>query len=141
MEAKELRIGNWISMVEDPVKYKDFHQVTLLKENFIEVHHGLVGSENYYPHPLTPEILEKCGYQKYGSYPMYKKRKPKKEGYHLQYEELSINDVNEDGKEFMTMMNAQCIALKYLHQLQNLFFALTNEELTVNLSEPASLSA
>jgi hypothetical protein len=77
--------------------------------------------------PLTPEILERCGFEQnspvYGDYYnngdifIFKE----KDGFML-FDEGSI------GNPF-----------NYLHQLQNLFFALTGEELEINLNSPATI--
>jgi hypothetical protein len=78
------------------------------------------------PIPLTPEILEKCGIElKDGNYKI----------------DLSIGDLyfNEnDGISFAVTVGyeyseTQMEHIKYLHQLQNLYFSLEGEELKVTL--------
>lgn len=140
MEASELRIGNYFYQKIRPGRCAPdelvIRQVKSWADgnyvNYSHLHTSVLDCEDIEPVPISPEILESCGFEKYGSYPIYKKRKAKKEGYHLQYEGLTISDVNEDGQEFWTWAT-QGIDLKYLHQLQNLYFALTGTELEVKL--------
>jgi hypothetical protein len=111
IQANELRVGNYVY---------DFSgkPVVVVRTTF-----GATPLET--PIPLTPEILEKCG-----------------------FEEINIIHVDErpyDGsigdyqiKQFKSRMKngyylSHQTKLLYLHQLQNLYFALTGEELTVNL--------
>lgn len=81
------------------------------------------------PIPLTPEILEKCGFHNedkgLGEDYWKLKRRLCKEGWsekftlYLPYFNLSTYTGN--------------VYLKPLHQLQNLYFALTGQELEINL--------
>lgn len=83
------------------------------------------------PIPLTPEIMEKCGFARdeendcngYSSY------RPETAHYGVR---LFINDKRHVCAHYLgTAISTN--HPQYLHQLQNLFFALTGEELTVNL--------
>lgn len=125
MKAQELRIGNWVDI-------KSFNG-----------NQGIVRTQFNYdllryihlcePIPLTPEILEKCGFEKM-----------EREWYQKKYftdcvevaEEMEIvhnaktkrcgvRDSDDDDNPYA--MTGKII--KYLHQLQNLYFALTGEEL------------
>jgi len=76
--------------------------------------------------PLTPEILEKCGFE------YYKLRIPgstflelDKDGEHFN---IFLKQINEDGRTDSILLKYE---LKYLQQLQNLYFALTGEELEI----------
>lgn len=125
MKAEELRINNWIIVDAEYAQ---------LGEDAMEV---LFASRNYsdcQPIPLTPEILEAAGFERRG----------KKYWYHpatMFFELLNITAL-ENGfriiagwpfneKQFKGISNE----IKYLHQLQNLYFALTRTELVVNLKE------
>jgi hypothetical protein len=134
INANELRIGNWIfnEMIgkNKQVDGDLLYAIDGLK-NGVE--------QEYYYIPLTPEILEKAGY-----------KKNKTTGNYLN--ELSNDDgifdamlIEEDKDWFTFVVNANSydnytVEIKYLHQLQNLYFALTGEELTVNFNStiPAS---
>jgi hypothetical protein len=73
------------------------------------------------PIPLTPEILEKAGYvtKLIGGLPYYKL---------LKFEFLN-GSLIPGGINFMSM-DMPC---EYVHQLQNLYFALTGNELEIEL--------
>ena len=120
MIANELRIDNWYLLVNpmssEPPKPYRFETWTSATD-FIA--YGQ-------PIPLTPEILEKAGFAKKYDY------------YEIWYgnEDISFQLLNDgwyrmwecDGMEGRTG-----IAYKYVHQLQNLYFALTGEELKLDL--------
>jgi hypothetical protein len=108
--ASNFRIGNWIS-------YEG--KLTLLRD--------VLSGFHYEPIPLTPEILEKAGFKK--GEPFY----------------ISHEDTFYLGDRYFWVQHCFChktshesaIVLawwvKYVHQLQNLYFALTGEELEINL--------
>ncbi len=83
------------------------------------------GPQTYQPIPLTPEILEKAGFDEWakGHWKMSnsscKRGWSKEFNYYLPYFELSTYVGN--------------VKLKYVHQLQNLYFALTGEEIEIKL--------
>ena len=91
-----------------------------------------IGNLVYNPHlrpiRLTPTLLEKCGFEKefsdcyqrfdYYIIPRVICLSPKKEGFCWQVED-EIDDCNVD------------VPIKYLHQLQNIYFTLTGTELNV----------
>ena len=103
----ELRIGNWIQ------DGNEFEQITIDHLNCLNS-----GRCEYDPITLTEEWLLKFGFEKSESKFYYKKSF----GVHLDF----------------TAFNFQsCLWLsdniKYVHQLQNLYFALTGEELILNI--------
>jgi hypothetical protein len=126
MKANELRIGNWVEGRSD--SKKDFLTFQVYKETFFDIE-STYGE--FKPIPLTEEWLVKFGFKKF------------KGGISLDNEEftltythkntdktilLEVNGEDEWGKHQYT-----CIVLnhiKYVHQLQNLYFTLTGEELT-----------
>lgn len=130
LKASELRIGNILrcttregSVFVGPV--------TQLLES--ELTAGETNSRFTYdrcePIELTPEILETVGFKNYRNrnvdFNLIKKR------VHLNYSDDYLSHfVPDEGNEKV------CYAIphiKYLHQLQNLYFALTGEELEINL--------
>jgi len=122
LKANELRVGNIVSTVKlnngivrgitdekIMVKFKD----STISSNI----------DFFYPIPLTEEILLKCGF----------KLSPK--GFNYDKKRLSICLHCDSYKNGRVYFNSWCISEKSidsLHQLQNLYFALTNEELTFN---------
>ena len=144
IKVKELRIGNFISDDEGVLsKVTGFapfeHSVRCDEEEgchiLVDCYHAngsrRTGRETDSPEcnpiPLTPEWLERCGLEY--KEPHYIKRP------------LSISkNFYRDGSgsyngfvlrhKFEDCM--QVLVINYVHQLQNLYFALTGEELTIN---------
>ena len=121
MEAKELRIGNYVNFKfhKDSGGIKKVEVFLSDIENLI---HGGNRSKYYEPIPLTEDWLVKFGFKKgvvklgcqeywidgvLGVYKMV--------GSYPHFAHGAINDIK----------------LKHVHKLQNLYFALTNEELTI----------
>jgi hypothetical protein len=113
MKAQDLRIGNCISDIHASKTFIGF--VSEIRKDKI-YYNGFVSKiQDIKPIELSEEILLKCGY------------KSIRENHYGVLGHLIWNI--ED--RFYCDKNG--IQLKYLHQLQNLYFALTNEELTINL--------
>jgi len=113
MDSKELRIGNLINdngLVE-----------SVVVEHLIndEYYDGLKGCK---PIPLTEECLIKFGFSKIN-------------GKHIEAWEL-IGSPFTWSKDCLNIGNGMSITnIKHVHQLQNLYFALTGEELTIKDNE------
>lgn len=116
ISANEIRIGNWVyDLLETPL------QVEVL----INIPQHLMN-----PIPLTPELLLKCGFKSAWSDTHFT---------HYNFNALRISMCikksegickTELGVFYYLSHGPQ---YKHLHQLQNLYFALTGEELIVNL--------
>ena len=103
MKASELRIGNYyLSFGVDLKQVETLHKDKILID--------------FTPIPLTEEWLLKFGFEYYDTV------KPK--GYWL-------NGVCIEKIDSMLIEFKNGIGLKHVHQLQNLYFALTNKELTL----------
>jgi hypothetical protein len=116
MNANELRLGNSI-MHEGKIITVDFDLFSAIQE-FPHVLNRLSGID------ITPEILEKCGFED-----MHEKTY----GYVEFADKLHAIYSTADGYSFHPFCtnDKDCqIKIKFLHQLQNLIFALTGEELT-----------
>ena len=121
MKANELSLGNWIMLDNDDVwnkKYnKTFTKLTI--DDFVEI---TSKSNLFSPIPLTPEILEKAGFRQAIT--------------NDRIWLLRIGDTNLmlhiDGHAW-SYSGPILIKIKYVHQLQNLYFALTGEELKIEL--------
>lgn len=107
MKANELRIGNYVWLVSKNKYYKiqDGHDIDEGCE-----------SEDFKPIPLTEDILLKCGFTFCDMVYSFN-------GFEILNLKQSLEFFNHDYP----------IKLEYLHQLQNLYFALTNQELKINL--------
>ena len=106
IKSNELRVGNWVMTLGI---YKDSFE----RAGNVKVDAELIKlcDENkigLLSISLTPEILEKCGFG---------------------LKEPSVTYV----WKFSSFGEVEITTCKYLHQLQNLYFALTGEELKVNM--------
>lgn len=125
IRLNELRIGNWSQQeINGSIDYFQLDRV----KDLIDV--SVFGD----PIPITLEILEKCGFES---------GKETNINGLIQYDFWKTKNIPhlhrwllyKDG-EYIIYKNNILIGrayIKYLHQLQNLYFALTGEELTVNL--------
>jgi len=126
MEANELRIGNYVYCNFTTNQPDKIDTIDLVDFDIINTKDG--NMENYKPIPLTEEILLKCGFDR------------DRDGWYLSAEYKLYNPLNPmgmpSGKYYIMTFHDKIIAVKatiYLHQLQNLYFALTGNELTVSL--------
>ena len=131
MNTKELRIGNYINVYRKPA---DLSQSTLQIESiysndgiyFVRLADGFnVNIENgITPVLLTEELLLKCGFEEVGIYDNV---------YHK--ENFRIITGKEKDCLFQVYEDEHCIGIEVscVHQLQNLYFALTGKELEVRL--------
>jgi hypothetical protein len=139
IKANELRIGNYVFVGQLKDKYYRVdiissanlltpltaHQMFESDDKAKCIHvegNGVYNSqEQLHGIPLTPELLEQCGF---------------KNGIIRNFEKgvkMSVGDDTAYIGDLTSTSGAGITGIKYLHQLQNLYFALTGEELTVNL--------
>lgn len=117
MTANELRLGNYVLRNGFLKENQETFNKIVVSHNDITA--CVVASESFQPIPLTEEWLFKLGFYKSFGYGFLKKdllgnlfySVETKEYFMFQYKELRIK-------------------LESVHQLQNLYFALTGEELT-----------
>ncbi len=115
IKANELRLGNWfLSKVKVPVQVEKGTIAYMCMRSYE------ISKIKYEPIPLTPEILEKCGFVI--------------ETIYYEYPYFDFDIKSEYGK-WQLYYNGDAIGIpfEYLHQLQNLYFALTSEELEIKL--------
>jgi len=125
IQANELRIGNIIYLDG----YEEITEITTegVKTNFTDSH--FVDFDSIYPIPLTPEILEKCGFIKSdNSQDLYWYLN--QDGFEISIQECGDGYAlfNYDG--YSGQHSTIGTPFLYLHNLQNLFFALNSKELT-----------
>jgi hypothetical protein len=124
MNANELRIGNYAIVKDAPIE-----AIIRVRAQHIAEAEEHNPSWFLYPINLTPEILEKCGFKcLIGMH--YELKIGGDSDMHLTYwakDDFYFNIYTQDGEGKLP------IKTQYLHQLQNLYFALTGTELTVNL--------
>ena len=116
MKANELRIGNY---------YNQFGNIYQVNGHIISELEKAPQSQLWCkPIPLKEEWLIKLGFEK------------SKVSSHFYKEKLTIQIANEleYHKKGRVYFNSWAIleeCIKYVHELQNLYFAITNEELTM----------
>lgn len=119
INVKELRVGNWVNhkaewSAESPKSVSHIFQWT--DWHFYCIHESTLSYEVVEPIPLTPEILEKCGFTT-------------KNGQYFSFMNWDLRKTNtgtyiheSDWREIGGYMSS-------LHELQNLYFALNGAEL------------
>lgn len=118
MKAKELRIGN-IALIENKEVEVDGKLIFQLeKANFVGC-----DTSDFKPMPLTEEWLLKFGFKSYDT-PFGKLFEFQSGRYTWIID--NKGNLHLDYSEYENIANVQ-----YVHQLQNLYFALTGEELTL----------
>jgi len=122
MKATELRLGNLVKNqkgVAEPIQ--GIYTIPDYIELLTETHVGL--ADDFTPIPLTEEWLERFGFELdyEGDYILAWR------GVVL-YFRLSDMSLRRDYKQKNKL---SIIPIDYVHQLQNLYFALTGEELTL----------
>lgn len=137
MEASELKLGNLVTIDNEEswseLKGKVMSVVSINYNTDLKIfpksshHFGLIDIEHLYkkeynqfieflqPIPLTEEWLVKFGWEKSG------------EWFYMDYYEMNLNGIFNPSDAHYTIHND----IKYVHQLQNLYFALTGEELKI----------
>jgi len=118
ISAAELRIGNYVA--SDHFKDRD----VIVKVRLIGQEQAIVEHPNGLTEPmlyqgemrgvkLTEDILLKCGFKPYGNGKWH-------------HDSISLHEAD-------FIFNSKIDRVKYVHQLQNLFYELTVEELEVKL--------
>jgi len=128
MKASELRLGNYL-IVPGIDRIVQVRLVCLSHFSCVDKDGIVLGESvriNYQPIPLTEELLLKFGFEI--------NRQTKEENNIWRcYSEEGFFEVEQIGSSFFLDDN-HCYGTKinYVHHLQNLYFALTGEELILN---------
>lgn len=136
IKAGELRLGNWVEIPRGACR------VTGIDDDYISMGGGLgddrllYTTEEIKPIPLSKEVLEKCGFEKH----LIDKSFPE-EGYYYsmslsedKYIDLGFITGDKNGYlEACLFPYEEAFRCRYIHQLQNLYFALTGHELEITL--------
>lgn len=140
IKANELRIGNWVEVYavvisgswydadgnrhgQDKITEPTINRKQIGVGDLNVILSSQAGLATYRPIPLTPEILEKCGFD----WSIYY------QAFHKEYFEFDITECYPKGYALTTFKRGLIIApnIQYLHQLQNLYYSLTGEELEI----------
>ena len=135
IDVRDLRIGNYVKLNSGVII-----KVLSVGSNYINLNTlGRIEDCEINPILLTPEILEKCGFE-YSSNHVYEY----KDDENILFDEP--NDWNNTKKYPIGIFGGESnflipytphgeviIRCKYLHQLQNMYYAVTQKELEVNI--------
>lgn len=130
IKATDLRIGNYVCDVVS-------NELMIVDELGENIGATLIDRDKYpLPNgwqmgyvPLTPELLEQIGFEK---------RLFFRQGsiYEMILPHTGLRfDLTDNGLLFASGYGS--VYIKFLHELQNLYFALTNKELAVKIPQPA----
>lgn len=144
IKASELRIGNWVNSK----LVFHFPERVVYRPTRILAYHFQVNDEDcFHPIPLTPEILEKCGFSYLGN-GSYENGHMFDKIFVYKRNTLSIGIMLMAGGKLSISFNTNFktnASMRiyegseyYLHQLQNLYFALTGEELDIKFYDSRS---
>lgn len=121
---KEFRIGNLVADYETEPHYFAIEEIGLYEDGELAVwyRNGSIMDKDPDPTPLTEEWLLKAGFE-------FKGKRISKDWFYLW---------NDDNKIVFALAEMQdetgtYLEIKYVHQLQNLYFALTGKELEFKL--------
>ena len=114
MEAQELRLDNWICDVFDQPRQVTFGTFRYLEEADEEQKKAVC------PIPLTEKILLNSGFDNIRGY--------------IQHSTSSIlvSAIHSNGEVHLSIGNFP-VSVRYVHEIQNLFFSLTKQEIDINL--------
>lgn len=120
IQANELRIGNWIQ--DEYGKYWQVQELCQLKGDELTLNNSVGATyRSMSGIPLTPEILEKCGFE-------YDKHT-----YSLGSFWLSEGEHGNWVVWLHGLSNGVTTTVQYVHELQNLFYCIKSSELEIKL--------
>ena len=134
LSSRELRIGNWVKHKKNATSASEYPNTEFQWElaHFFDIERNHLHIDSIEPIPLTEEWIKKLGFKKPYEDESYKSRRwlPKETISHSRW---SIYLIPEKGEWRINQYNkGKICSLKYVHQLQNLYFALTGTELIAN---------
>lgn len=134
MKANELRIGNLVNVPREdqsPFRIDAFEhlsstyiKVKMIHPEFGDKMHPLTWyDEDLTPIQLTEEWLLKFGFEKIEDTSWY---------FEYRIDKKNIISFDKDHKEYSYFnLSSRLCQLKYVHQLQNIYFSLTQQELKI----------
>lgn len=115
IKAKDLRIGNWLrysdnKKLKPELRGTDFQ---VIADDILAIEEGHTVVELIKPIPLTEEWLTTLGFKRFGKDTFY------------------LGSVKIHHRKRGFVIAKRYTDLIYVHQLQNLYYALTNKELEI----------
>jgi hypothetical protein len=125
LKLYELRIGNFFQIELMPTHRKRIKKISEIKQKHILLDGSWYYLDKLIPIPLTEEVLLKCGFEKFI--------------WVTESNVYKLDDFNcrldEDGVQVFGANFNNMKPLKYLHELQNLYFDFTGRELMVEFKD------
>lgn len=134
MKATDLRIGNLVK-VNDPIFGVNTYKVATIRDNgIITLSDNLSCSvDNIEPIELTEEVLVKIEFKKKNDCYVLQNEYIFFVYYKDSFKQELLASAKREGKYYYNTNELKNYDIKYLHQLQNAYYLLTNEELEVEL--------
>lgn len=147
IKANELRIGNYAALTEEAKedfsniigeKINDYFDVTFFNSDGVDFDGFDFTFDELKPIPLTEEWLIRFGFEKFSQSEMYGEDFVDTHGWECEYKNGNLamlkpssrSNWGEKQNSFSVLgLSYVNLWIDYVHQLQNLYFALTNEEL------------
>jgi len=120
MKVNELRIGNYVNADLYNNDLILIESICSKNEEIFNSTTGEIPLTSIKPIPLTEEWLLKFGFD----------LKKGTKYFHKEFNRLYL-DISNPIYKHLGNVNGNLKEVEYVHQLQNLYFALTNEELTI----------
>jgi len=133
IKANDIRIGNWVNEKRVVNLIREMEEINIPVTVDISILSEIIRGNTlnkFSPIPLTEEILVKAGFEC---------RKLYDAVYSFQLEcknsefRIFTVDLREGGIDYHMEYDGNVVVLKYIHQLQNLYYSLTNQELNIQL--------
>lgn len=144
IQPNDLRIGNYVYQFLTDMASDNYQIIETIGREAVSTHefNEVIKFEKLHGIPLIPEILLKCRFDLHEgliikSFHLSISNFPNK--YHVisvSGDYVYIREGNDECREndsIVTVWNKDIKKNFYLHELQNLYYALTNKELPVNL--------
>lgn len=125
MKVEELRVKN---LIYKDGEIKMFTPSDMFSMFNIQVLTVLEVDERFSPIPLTEEWLLKFGFERWGSYTHLWKRKSQRLTVTLNQNAIGKHGLYGHGCDY-ELNDMYRVGVQHVHQLQNLYFALTGKEL------------
>lgn len=125
-DITELRVGNLLTTIKGTKHYKRELEVENIIYNNPNIDESLTLLNGYETHeikpiPLDDEIMERLGFTSKWTKGVFGVATTSEHSDYVFYQECEENGIAYFPKP-----------LKYVHELQNMYYALTGEELTIN---------
>jgi hypothetical protein len=127
-----IKISSPLGLQIDNLVYNKHGELHAIRDNdFSRFRHPDMGGDyGLYAIPLSASILEKCGFVDYEIEYCFKC---------YRYKKIAVEYYKDNSRAKLVFYDSDddygislpSIELKYLHQLQNLYYALTGEELSI----------